>query len=156
MNRIITFFATGCYAGNIPVAPGTWGTVVGLALYWLIRTLPAPAYGATVVAFIAFAVWISDQASRIFGEEDPQQVVIDEIAGILVTLAFLHPSLKVAMAGFVLFRLFDITKPPPIRWIERRFAGGLGIVFDDVAAGVYANIMLRLLVFLLPMAGIKW
>lgn len=156
MRHLIAFFATGCYAGKIPLAPGTWGTAVGFALYWAIRHLPAPAYAAALVAFIAFAVWVSTLAQGIFEEGDPPQVVIDEIAGFLVTMAFHRIDLPTAICGFVLFRAFDIVKPPPIRWIERRFADGRGVVFDDVAAGIYANAALWIVSLLVPSFGVKW
>ena len=156
MRHLITFLATGCYVGNIPLAPGTWGTFVGLAFFWLVRGLPVPAYVAMVVAFIALAVWVSTHAQQIFEETDPQRVVIDEIAGFLVTMAFHRPDLSTAIGGVILFRIFDIIKPPPIRWIERRFADGRGVVFDDVAAGIYANAALWFFELLLPTFGVTW
>ncbi len=156
MNRFISFFATGCYVGYIPLAPGTWGTVVGVGFYWLIRTLPPAAYAATTIAFIIFAIWVSTRAQEQFEEVDPPQIVIDEIAGYLVTMAFHTPSFAAAVTGFILFRIFDITKPPPIRWIERRFSDGRGVVLDDVGAGVYASIALILFEILLPSLGVKW
>lgn len=156
MRHFITFFATGCYAGKIPLAPGTWGTLVGLALYWAIRDLPAPAYVAAALAFIAFSVWVSTEAQGIFEETDPQQVVIDEIAGFLVTMAFHRTDISTAIGGVILFRIFDIVKPPPIKWIEKRFSDGRGVVFDDVMAGVYANAALWFFELLLPSFGVKW
>ena len=155
MRRLIMFFATACYVGRLPLAPGTWGTAVGLGFYWLIRHLPPAAYAVTVVAFIFFAIWISGLAQRILFEDDPREIVIDEMAGYLVAMAFHQPTLALAIAGFVLFRIFDIAKPPPIRWVERQFAGGLGVVLDDVVAGVYANLALWLIVLGLPALGIK-
>ena len=91
-----------------------------------------------------------------FGETDPQRVVIDEVAGYLVTMAFHAPTLAVALGGFVLFRIFDITKPPPVRWMERRFSDGRGVVLDDVFAGIYANAALWLCGLIIPSLGIKW
>ena len=156
MRRFITFFATGCYVGKIPLAPGTWGTFVGLAFYWAISPLSPAAYAAAAIAFVAFAVWVSTEAQRIFEETDPQQVVIDEIAGFLITMAFHRVDISTAIGGLILFRIFDIVKPPPIRWIERRFADGRGVVFDDVMAGVYANAALWFFELLLPSFGVKW
>jgi len=156
MRRFITFCATGCLVGFIPLAPGTWGTAVGVLLFWAIRGLPPPAYAAFVLAFIAFAVWVSTHAQAIFEETDPQKVVIDEIAGYLVAIAFHRPDLSTAVGAFILFRIFDITKPPPIRWIERRFADGRGVVFDDVMAGIYANAALWFFGLLLPTFGVHW
>ena len=138
------------------MAPGTWGTAVGVGIYWLIRYLPTPAYVVTVIAFIFFAIWVSTRAQAVFGETDPQRVVIDEVAGYLVTMAFHAPTLAVALGGFVLFRIFDITKPPPVRWMERRFSDGRGVVLDDVFAGIYANAALWLCGLIIPSFGIKW
>ncbi|MBN1283048.1 MAG: phosphatidylglycerophosphatase A [Proteobacteria bacterium] len=149
------FFATGCFAGRIPLAPGTWGTVVGLGLYWLVRYLPPLSYAIFTVTFVVFAIWIATRAQSIFEETDPPQVVIDEIAGYLVTMAFHRPSFALAVVGFVLFRIFDIVKPPPIRWIERRFSDGRGVVLDDVMAGLYASVSLLALEFVLPALGIQ-
>lgn len=139
MRHITTFLATGCFAGYIPVAPGTCGTVVGLGLYWSLRTLPVHVYVVTTLVFIVLAVWVASLAQQMFQSVDPPQIVIDEIAGLLVTMAFHRPDVWVALTGFILFRIFDITKPPPIRWIEGRFSDGRGVVLDDVLAGVYAN-----------------
>lgn len=156
LKAFVHFCSTGCLAGRIPLAPGTWGTAVGLGLFWLLRDLPPVAYAITTVAFIFFAIWVSTSAQEIFGEVDPPQIVIDEMAGYLVTMAFHTPSLASALTGFVLFRIFDIVKPPPIRWIERRFSDGRGVVLDDVMAGIYANIALVFFEILLPTLGVKW
>ena len=155
LKHIYSFFATGCFVGRIPLAPGTWGTAVGLGLYWLVRPLPPISYALFTVTFIVFAIWISQKAQEIFEEVDPPEIVIDEIAGFLVTMAFHRPSFALAVVGFVLFRIFDIVKPPPIRWIERRFSDGRGVVLDDVMAGVYASISLFVLEFVLPAIGIQ-
>ncbi|MFH1829483.1 MAG: phosphatidylglycerophosphatase A [Pseudomonadota bacterium] len=155
MRQIIFFFATGCYSGKIPLAPGTWGTIVGVALYWLVRYLSYPAYAAFALAFIVFAIWVSTRAQEQFEEVDPPQIVIDEIAGFIVTMAFHRPSFALAVTGFILFRMFDIVKPWPVRWLERRFSDGRGIVLDDVMAGIYANITLLVFEIVLPAFGIK-
>ena len=149
MRHLITFLATGCYAGKIPVAPGTWGTLVGVLFYLLIGHLLLPIYIVTVLAFIAVSIWISGFAQKIFEDEDPQEVVIDEIAGFLVTMAFHEPKFWTIVFGFVLFRVFDIVKPFPVRWIENKFRDGRGIVLDDVFAGVYANILLSIVLKIL-------
>ena len=150
MRHFIKFFATGCYAGKIPVAPGTAGTIVGVLLYLLIRPLPHLIYLVTTIAFIFFAAWVATQAQGIYGEQDPQQVVIDEIAGFLVTMAFHKLDYSLVFGGFILFRAFDIVKPFPIRWIERHYLSGWGVVLDDVAAGIYANVALWFFGLLLP------
>lgn len=156
MREIAKFIATGCYSGLMPIAPGTWGTAVGVLLFYFLRWLPTPVYVVTTLALIAVAIWASNEAQKIYEETDPPQVVIDEIAGYLVTMAFHHTDFSTAVAGFILFRIFDIIKPPPVRWFERRFSDGKGIVLDDVMAGVYANAALWLVELLMPNLGINW
>lgn len=150
MKRFTEFMATGCYAGRIPIAPGTFGTGVGVLLYYLVKGLPPLPYLAFVCAFIFFAIWVSTRAQTIFGETDPQKVVIDEIAGFIVTMAFHRPEFMSIMLGFILFRIFDIAKPWPVSWAERRWSDGRGIVMDDVLAGVYANAALWILESVIP------
>ena len=150
MRHLITFLATACYIGKFPFAPGTAGTVVGVLLYLLIQPLSAFLYVVTVVTFIFVAAWVSTKAQDVWGEQDPQEVVIDEVVGFLVAMAFHRVDLWMLVGGFVLFRVFDIVKPFPIRWIERRFVSGWGIVLDDVAAGVYTNVALWFFGLALP------
>ncbi len=145
MNKFITLYATGLCLGYLPKAPGTFGSLLGVMLFFLTAGLPPVSYAIFLIAFIAFSIWTAGEAAKIFGEADPQRVVIDEVAGVLVAAAF-HPwSWKVAIAAFILFRLFDIWKPFPIRAIDRKVHGGLGIVLDDVLAGVFANVVLCIL-----------
>jgi phosphatidylglycerophosphatase A len=133
--------ATAFGAGYMPKAPGTLGSAVGLLLWFL---LPASPWAhAVAIALVAVAgTWSAGVAERHFGRHDPGQVVIDEVAGMLVTL-FLNPvSWFSAVIGFLLFRAADILKPFPARRFER-LPGGLGIMADDVMAGIYANLALR-------------
>ncbi len=145
MDKVIKLLASGLGSGYSPIVPGTCGTVVGVGLFWLVSGLPPVHYAIFLLVFILFSCWVADRAQALFGADDPKQVTIDEIAGFLVTMAF-HPwGVKAVVAGFVLFRLFDILKPPPARQIDRRIHNGFGIVLDDVMAGVYANVCLWLL-----------
>lgn len=130
--------------------------MVGVGLFLLIRNLPAPAYAAFCVAFIALSVWISNHAQDIFAEVDPQRIVIDEIAGFLITMAFHDTTWPIIIAGFILFRIFDIAKPWPAEWVEKKFTDGRGIVFDDVFAGVYANAALWLVAFVFTRIGVNF
>lgn len=142
MNAIIKLLATGLGAGYMPKAPGTFGSLVGLTLVYVLRPLPFFYYFIFVVAFSLASIWISGRAEKLFGEKDAQQIVIDEIAGILVTF-ILVPFIPITVvAGFLLFRLFDIWKPYPISRMQE-WEGGLGIVVDDLAAGLYANLSLQ-------------
>jgi phosphatidylglycerophosphatase A len=147
-NKSVLFVATGCYLGYLPVAPGTFGSVLGVLLYWALMVLPLAALVTVVTVFTMLAVWIADVAEKICAQKDPGCIVIDEIAGILVTFIGVPFEPLTAMIGFIIFRIFDIFKPYPIGFIERKLQGGAGIVVDDVVAGVLSNLSLRLLLLL--------
>ena len=139
----ILFIATGCFSGKIPFIPGTFGTVVGLPLAFLVSRI-YPSYGAIfLVLFIFFSVFIARQAQIVLNQHDPGCIVIDEIAGIMITLYGLPFNGFNVLLGFILFRVLDIFKPFPIGIIDQKITGGTGVVLDDVAAGLMANIILR-------------
>jgi phosphatidylglycerophosphatase A len=142
--RLILFCATGCGSGYAPVAPGTAGTAVGIVIFFLLSPLSLALYLLTTAAFSFAAIWCAHEAALLLQMKDPPPVVIDEIAGYLVTMASFPCTEQYVAAGFVLFRLFDIVKPFPARWIDRKVGGGYGIVLDDIAAGIYANIVLQI------------
>jgi phosphatidylglycerophosphatase A len=146
--RIVIFLATGCYAGKLPLAPGTFGSLAALPLCWLLAQLERPTAVLATVLVIAGAVWVAGAAERLLQQRDPGSIVIDEIAGMLVALNGLPFTAFSAAAGFVLFRVLDIAKPFPIGWVDKRLSGGLGIVVDDLIAGVMANLGCRLLLAL--------
>jgi phosphatidylglycerophosphatase A len=123
--------------GYAPVAPGTFGTLGAIPLYLALSRLSAGAYLATLFAFSALAAYASDRAGRYWGVADASQIVVDEVAGYLLTLALVPFSWQAALAGFVLFRIFDILKPWPASALDR-VKNGVGVVADDLAAGVYA------------------
>ena len=129
--------------GFIPVAPGTFGTLAAIPLFWAMAQLPLWAYVATLVALIAVAVWVSDLTERIYDEHDLGHIVVDELVGLLTTTIAIPFTWKSAVAAFVLFRIFDIVKPWPIRWIDDNAPGGFGVVADDVAAGVAACVVMH-------------
>jgi len=138
-------FATGGYVGHIPVASGTFGTLVAVPLCFLLSLL-GPFQGMLfIVLFVGFAVWIAGEAEKVFEQKDSRLIVIDEMAGFLVTLFLIPWGTKTLVAGFLLFRLMDIAKPFPIRKLETTLPGGWGVVGDDVLAGVYANVVLSVL-----------
>jgi phosphatidylglycerophosphatase A len=142
--------ATGAGAGFSPVAPGTAGAALGVLLFWPLSALPLPLYAVTVLGAIGLGVWASDLAERHFGGKDDGRIVIDEVAGQLVTLLPLLPlgrahSLGWVVTGFVAFRVFDVWKPGPARWLEESLSGGAGVVMDDVMAGIFAALVLVLL-----------
>ena len=138
----IHFFAYGFGSGLIPWAPGTFGTLLGVVIYLLLWPVPHWLYWLiTLILFIA-GIFICGYSARKMGVEDPGAVNWDEVVGYLVTMAFAPRGWPWMLAGFVLFRLFDILKPWPIRWLDRRVKGGLGIMLDDVAAAVASAILL--------------
>jgi phosphatidylglycerophosphatase A len=149
MNRFILFLATGGGVGYSPVAPGTLGTLLAILVYCFLSEIPSPLYEITLVGFFFLSVWVSENAARLFGKEDDQRIVIDEVIGFLITMLWVPKTLPCVIIGFFLFRFFDILKPFPIRRLEKGFKGGFGIVLDDVVAGVYANIILRLISLLI-------
>ena len=142
--------ATCGWIGHVPVAPGTAGSLVGLACYGLVRLVGDEWIQlGLLVAVVVAGIWASSAAERHFGRTDPGTIVIDEVAGMLLTLLWVPVSFAGACVGFGLFRLFDIVKPFPVRRTER-LGGGWGVMADDLAAGAYAHVALRLLAVALP------
>ena len=137
------FLATGAYVGKIPIAPGTFGSLWGLPAAYLLSGSPAPVAVLATGLFILVSIAVSHRAVGLLGRKDPGSVVIDEVAGMMVTLLAIPFNAGTAAIGFVVFRVLDILKPFPIRSLERRIPGGAGVVLDDVAAGIMANLLLR-------------
>jgi phosphatidylglycerophosphatase A len=144
MRRFVILMATWGGSGFSPVAPGTAGTLAAIPFYLLYCRLPLPLYLATLVPFFFLASWVAGRAEEIFGKKDAGEIVIDEVLGYLVTMAGVPLSWKSVVAGFFLFRFFDIVKIEPARWCDRRIKNGYGVVLDDVAAGIYACLALHL------------
>jgi phosphatidylglycerophosphatase A len=149
IERAATLLATGLGSGYSPIAPGTAGSFVGLALYWPMARLPAAAQLAALAVLSILGVWAATDVARRLGREDPGVVVVDEIAGMWVSLLFLPFTAFTAAAAFLLFRVMDVIKPFPAGRLER-LPGGFGIVADDLMAGVYANLAVRLLLVAWP------
>jgi phosphatidylglycerophosphatase A len=145
LNRIFLFLATGFGVGYSPIAPGTLGTLVAILVYYFLSNIPSPLYEITLVGFLFLSVWVSGNAEIFFEKKDDPRIVIDEIIGFLITMLWVPKTIRFVIIGFFLFRFFDILKPFPIRRLEKVFQGGFGVVLDDVVAGVYANIVLRLI-----------
>ncbi|MBA3271100.1 MAG: phosphatidylglycerophosphatase A [Acidobacteria bacterium] len=149
MTRLATFIATGGYVGYIPIAPGTFGSAVGLAAYAAVRWSDnAVVEGAVLLITLLIGIWAADVVEKDLGK-DPGAVVIDEVLGMLVTLSFLDVGVTGAILGFFLFRILDVIKPYPAGRLEH-LHGGPGIMLDDVMAGVYANLLLRGAIALFP------
>ncbi|MGD9903890.1 MAG: phosphatidylglycerophosphatase A [Vicinamibacterales bacterium] len=151
MRRLATAIATAGYVGWFPVAPGTVGSIVGLAWWAAVRFAGSGPVGELigVAALLVVGAWSATETERALGTTDPGPVVIDEVMGMALTLVAAPLSWPVAILGFGLFRVFDIVKPPPARALER-LHGGWGIMADDVAAGVYAWAALQAAIWLLP------
>jgi phosphatidylglycerophosphatase A len=141
VNPILRLVATGVGTGHAPVASGTAGSALALAVYLLLPPLSIPAWLLLLLALLVVAVPAATAGEAEWGH-DPSPVVIDEIAGFFVTMAFLPQSALMGLCGFFVFRAFDIAKPPPARQAEA-LPGGWGVVADDVAAGIYGNLFLR-------------
>ncbi len=142
MRRFGVVFATAGGAGYFPFAPGTVGSALGALLYLATLSWPLIWQAALIAAVSLGGTWAGGVAARHFGREDPSQVVIDEVAGQLVTFFATGISHQGVVVGFLIFRVFDIVKPWPARQFEK-FPGGAGIMADDLMAGVYANLLLR-------------
>ena len=151
MTRLAILLATVGYVGHCPIAPGTAGSAAALVLYAALRMAgspPAADLGVVVLLFVV-GCWAGSVAERHYGRTDPGAVVLDEVIGMLLTLWLIPVTWMGALVGFLLFRLFDIVKPFPARQCER-LHGGLGIMADDAVAGLYGNLALRLIVWIVP------
>lgn len=144
-DRAVLLLATGFSAGSIPLAPGTFGSLLGIPVAWGLAGIGPGATAGIIAALILCAVWIAGEAERLLGRKDAACIVIDEIVGILTALAGMPATPFNLAAGFVAFRAFDIIKPFPARYLDARVPGGWGIVLDDVVAGIYSNLLLRVI-----------
>jgi phosphatidylglycerophosphatase A len=154
---VVLAIATAAGAGFVPVAPGTAGALLALPLAILLFHYPPWLYAVVTGALLAGGIWASDHAERVFGRKDDGRIVIDEVVGQLLTLAPLLAMLDrklplpgwlgLVVTGFVVFRLLDIWKPPPARWAERNFEGGLGVMMDDVVAGLIGAVVMIPVIF---------
>jgi phosphatidylglycerophosphatase A len=151
LNPVTAFVATGAYSGYSPLAPGTAGSLVCAVLAWFL--LPQVTFGSSplailvmsvsLAAFLAGSIWAADRAERFYGK-DASRIVVDEFAGYLVAVAFLPHRPLVFIAAFFLFRVLDVLKPFPARRLES-VPGGPGVVLDDLVAGLYANVLIRIM-----------
>ncbi len=135
--------------GRVPVASGTFGSLVAVPLLPALAALRAAGYVAVVLGLVAVAVWSAGRAEHVLESRDHSHIVIDEVAGMVVAGLFLPGTWLAVGVGFVLFRIFDIVKPFPANVIDGRVEGGLGVVGDDLVAGAYAGLLTRLLLWLL-------
>jgi phosphatidylglycerophosphatase A len=147
MRQLVIFIATGAWTGYMPFAPGTFGSIVGLLIGYLCfaplwRRSPVACLMVFAIVFV-LACWIAGSAEKVLGEHDSSKIVLDEVLGMVATM-FMNPTGWISLvAGFALFRLFDIIKPFPASYIDRRVRGGAGVMLDDMAAAIYANLVLQ-------------
>lgn len=147
------FFAFGFGSGLAPFAPGTFGTLAAIPLYWLLQYLPTLAYGVMLVGTFALGVYWCERSSRALGVHDHPGIVWDEMVGYWLTM-FLAPAGWLWMlVGFALFRIFDILKPWPVSLADKNVYGGLGIMLDDILAAVYAWLVLQAIAWWLAAGG---
>jgi phosphatidylglycerophosphatase A len=139
----IHFLANGFGTGLMPFAPGTFGTLVGVAVFWLMASMDPVSYAAVVIAMFVAGIFICAQTARDVDAIDPGFIVYDEVVGFLVAMYLLPTGLGWIAAGFVVFRIFDIWKPFPIHYIENHLGLGSGIMTDDVIAGIYTLMVLH-------------
>lgn len=143
-DAVVLFIAQGAYSGRIPVAPGTAGTLAGVLLYYLgIKDLSTAAYGAACAAIFLGGILAAGRAEELLGRTDHPSIVIDEIAGFLLSLLLVPASWYSVAAAFVLFRIFDIVKPWPLKRLQD-LHGGTGVMLDDIGAAVYTNVILQI------------
>jgi phosphatidylglycerophosphatase A len=150
VTRLAVFIATVGYCGYSPIAPGTVGSAAGLVFYLLVWWAQSPLFeSALILALFVTGVWAGTTSERYFGGIDPGPIVLDEVVGMLITLAFIPVGMVGALIGFLLFRVFDVLKPFPAGRFEK-LHGGLGVMADDAMAAIYANLALRLVLWIRP------
>jgi phosphatidylglycerophosphatase A len=144
-DRAVLLLATGFSVGRIPLAPGTCGSLLGIPICFVLNEIGLAGAAAGAVVFVLFAVYIAGEAERLIRLRDAPCIVIDEMAGIMIAMFAVPLTPLNLSAGFIAFRALDIVKPFPARFMDARVPGGWGIVMDDVVAGVYSNLFLRVL-----------
>jgi phosphatidylglycerophosphatase A len=146
--RSSLFLSSNAGLGYAPFASGTFGTLAGIPAFYFVSMLPAILQFVVTLLIVLISFRICDIAGEYYGEADDGRIVIDELAGYLLTTLFLPFSWGIALLAFVFFRIFDIVKPPPASWFDREVKNGIGVTMDDVMAGIYAAIVLRLWLWL--------
>ena len=150
MDRVGLFIATCGYLGHVPVAPGTFGSAAGLVVFYAVRSTGSTVVElSAIILLFAIGIWAGTVAERHYGGVDPAPIVLDEVVGMLITLALLPVSAAGAIVGFCVFRVLDVVKPWPSARFER-LPGGLGVMADDGMAALYSNLAMRGLIAVTP------
>jgi phosphatidylglycerophosphatase A len=145
MTRLIMALATGLYVGKIGKAPGTWGSLAAFVPWLFLKDLPLPMYALILLLVFVLGFFVAGSAEKILDRPDAGCIVIDEFLGMFITLIAAPPHPLAWILGFLLFRIFDIAKPFPVSWFDQHIHGGIGIMMDDVIAGLYGFLALQLL-----------
>ena len=148
-DKLILFLATGFYSGYAPKAPGTVGTLVALIPFLFLQQLTAWVYATVVLIAILLGIVLCQKADKLMQTHDNKAIVWDEFCGLWITLFMVPPGWYWVAIGFVLFRFFDIIKPFPISWLDKQVSGGLGVMLDDIVAGLFALGCIHLAIFLI-------
>lgn len=148
LSNPIHFAAVGLGSGLANKAPGTFGTLAAVPIYYFLSFLSVEFYLAIIICSSVIGIWICDVTSRDMGVHDHKAIVWDEFVGYWITMFMVPFSIKWAVIGFILFRFFDIVKPYPISWLDKKVHGGLGIMIDDIVAGVFAAVVLQYLIYI--------
>jgi len=143
MRRLIKIATSFFYLGHSPFMPGTMGSLAGLLIYCVVKD-KLPVYAFSLVFLFALGILFSTEAEKIYKRKDAKMIVIDEVFGMMLSLFLVPYNIWIVILGFILFRVFDITKPPPAKRIEK-FSGSFGIMFDDIIAAIYTNFILQII-----------
>ena len=151
MRQLVIIIASAGYVGYIPFASGTFGSLVGIPLFFASAPLATSPilYVTLYVIAVAIACWAAGRADHLLAEQDSSKIVIDEVVGYLAATLFLEPTWTAVWVAFLIFRVFDVIKPFPASYADRELHGGVGVVFDDVISGLYANLATRLVLLVL-------
>ncbi|HJP50523.1 MAG: phosphatidylglycerophosphatase A [Pseudomonadales bacterium] len=141
------FLAMGCGSGLVPKMPGTAGSLLALVFYFILAQAGTWLYATVVLIALGFGVWLCDRVARDMQMKDPSSIVWDEFVGVWIALFMLPGGWYWVLAGFVLFRFFDILKPWPVNWLDENLTGGAGIMMDDVVAAIYSLIIVQVTAF---------
>ena len=141
MRRLAKITASFFYLGHSPFMPGTLGSLAGLVIYSVVKD-KLPIYAFSVIFLFALGILFSAEAEKVYKRKDAQMIVIDEACGMMLSLFLVPYNIWIVILGFILFRIFDITKPPPAKRIEK-FSGSFGVMFDDIIAAIYTNFILQ-------------
>ena len=148
MRRLVKITTSFFYIGHSPFMPGTLGSLAGLLIYFVVKD-KLPVYAFSIIFLFALGILFSTEAEKIYKRKDAQMIVIDEACGMMLSLFLVPYNVWIMLSGFILFRVFDILKPPPAKRMEK-LTGSMGIMFDDIVAALYTNFILQIIARVIP------